>query len=45
MTFIAGLIVGLIVGAPAGILILALCIVAAEAGQIRDHDRDGIDRR
>jgi len=41
VTFTLGLIIGLIVGAPLGILILALMIVAAGADQMNDHERHG----
>lgn len=44
MSFTLGLIIGLIVGAPLGILILALLIVAAGAGQMNDHEGNGWDK-
>ena len=44
MTCTLGLIIGLIVGAPLGILILALMIVAAGADQMNDNKDNGWDR-
>lgn len=41
MSFWLGLIIGLVVGAPIGILTAALCVVAAGADHINDHEGNG----
>ena len=44
MSFITGLIIGLVLGAPIGMFTLALLAIAAGADRMNDYELDGRNR-